>query len=78
MSGTGKFHEQLEAWKIFCFLLDRGADRECVDKFGNRPPNIDMFVDMYEAQKLKAEMFADIVDPLKKSSRPDFYSPPEN
>jgi ankyrin repeat protein len=69
--------EQADAWKIFCFLLDRGADRECVDNFGNRPSNFDMLVGMYDAQKQKAEMFADIADPLRKSSRPDFYSPPK-
>jgi hypothetical protein len=36
-----------------------------------------MLVGMYDAQKQKAEMFADIADPLRKSSRPDFYSPPK-
>jgi ankyrin repeat protein len=78
LSLMDSFDEQEPAWEIVCFLLDKGADRHCVDKFGRRPPNIDMLVDMYEAQKLKGEMLAGIADPKRKSTRPDFYSPPEN
>ena len=78
LSSKDSFDEQEPAWKIVCFLLDRGADRHCVDKYGNRPPNFDMLIDRYQSKKQMAEMLAGIPDPKKKSNRPDFYSPPEN